>query len=152
MFLLCHLLRCLLQVMDCCQVVTSMFFLHFVCTYSIITSVRILILNHGFFQCLTGISGFINRRRISFYLYTCIDQCKVRLCMRLLALYDIINPSLFFFAGKGCVGHSFAYVAHFVFCIFERCLESTRAQRAAVASRCAPNLASSHPSPLTVFL
>jgi hypothetical protein len=57
------------------------------------------------------------------------------------------------FGGLECVGHSFAYVAHFIF------LRDTwiRTQRAAVASRCAthlsnfanhlPNLAKlSHPS------
>ncbi len=29
-----------------------------------------------------------------------------------------------FFDGLECVSHSFAYVAYFVFCIFERCLDS----------------------------
>jgi hypothetical protein len=63
--------------------------------------------------------------------------------------YITIDTS--FFSGQDCVGHSFAYIAYFVFCIFERCLESTRTQRAAVASRCANNLANNHPSPLTFF-
>ncbi len=57
---------------------------------------------------------------------------------------------IYFFGGLEQVGHSFAYVAHFVF------LRDVwiRTQRAAVASRGAtnlathlPNLACSHPSP-----
>jgi hypothetical protein len=47
--------------MDSCQVVA---FLHFVCTYSIIISVPSLELYNGFFQCLTGISGFIKQAHI----------------------------------------------------------------------------------------
>ncbi len=46
-----------------------------------------------------------------------------------------------FFSGQECVGHSFAFVAHF--CIFERCLDSNP-QGAAVASRCAANNVAAH--------
>jgi hypothetical protein len=41
-----------------------------------------------------------------------------------------------FFGGLECVGHSFAYVAHFVF-MRDAWI---RTQRAVVASRCAANL------------
>ncbi len=46
-----------------------------------------------------------------------------------------------FSGGLGCVGHSFAYVAHFEF-LGDVWIQT---QRAAVASRCATNL--THPSP-----
>jgi hypothetical protein len=78
-----------------------------------------------------------HKRRI---LYTSI----VRLCMSLLALYIHYKAIVYsFLAGKSvlvilCLGRPF--------CIFERCLKSTRTQRAAEASRRATNLASSHPS------
>jgi hypothetical protein len=53
-----------------------------------------------------------------------------------------ISVTFSFLGGLECVGHSFAYVAHFVF------LRDVwiRTQRAAVASRRATNLAC-HPSP-----
>jgi hypothetical protein len=49
---------------------------------------------------------------------------------------------VYVFDGLECVGHSFAYVAHLVF------LGDVwiRTQRAAVASRCATNLATPSPS------
>ncbi len=55
----------------------------------------------------------------------------------------------FFFGGLECVGHFFAYVAHFVF-LRDVWIQT---QRAAVASRRATNLAThlpklSHPTPL----
>jgi hypothetical protein len=48
---------------------------------------------------------------------------------------------VYFLGGLECVGHSFAYVAHFVF--FGDVW--IRTQRAAVASRCATNLATHLP-------
>jgi hypothetical protein len=65
-----------------------------------------------------------------------------------------------FFCGLECAGHSFAHVAHFAY-LRDVCF---RTQRAAVASRCATNLATfslnlathlpqlSHPSPKRVYL
>ncbi len=47
---------------------------------------------------------------------------------------------VYFFGGLECFGHSFAYVAHFVF------LRDVWTQRAAVASRCATNLATHLPN------
>ncbi len=58
------------------------------------------------------------------------------------SLGDLHNIFIFYFVGGlECVGHSFAYVAHFVF------LGDVwiRTQRAAVASRCAINLATHLP-------
>ena len=49
---------------------------------------------------------------------------------------------VYFFGGLECVGHSFAYVAHFVF-MKDVCI---RTQRAAVASRLATNLATHLPN------
>ncbi len=49
----------------------------------------------------------------------------------------------YYFGGLECVGHSFAYVGHFFY--FERCLDSNPAQRAAVTSKRATNLATHLP-------
>jgi hypothetical protein len=56
-------------------------------------------------------------------------------------LDNIFSFIFYIFGGLECVGHSFAYVAHFVF------LRDVwiRTQRAAVASRCATNLATHLP-------
>jgi hypothetical protein len=51
------------------------------------------------------------------------------------------NFFVFFFGGLECVGHSFTYVAHFVFLRDVR----IRTQRAAVASRRVTNLATHLP-------
>ncbi len=57
--------------------------------------------------------------------------------LSLVLLTPVINLFVYFFGGLECVGHCFAYVAHFVF------LRDAwfRAQRAAVTSRRATNLA-----------
>ncbi len=55
---------------------------------------------------------------------------------------------LLFFGGLKCVGHSFAYVAYFVF--FKDVM--IRTQRAAVASRCATNLATYLSTQPPIFL
>jgi hypothetical protein len=54
----------------------------------------------------------------------------------------------YFFVGLECVGHSFAYVAHFAFLgdIWIRTLN------AAVASRCATKLATHHPNSLILLI
>jgi hypothetical protein len=72
------------------------------------------------------------------------------LCNILKNLYTLVF-FVYFFGGLECVGHSFAYIAHFLFLgdIW------IRTQRATIASRCATNLAthrhtnlaSGHPSP-----
>jgi hypothetical protein len=51
--------------------------------------------------------------------------------------FVIYHVFVYFFYGLECVGHSFAYVAHFI-CLKDVCI---RTQRAAVASRRATNLA-----------
>jgi hypothetical protein len=56
------------------------------------------------------------------------------------------NYLYYFFGGLECVGHFFAYVAHFVF-LRNVCI---RTQRAAVASKRATNLATHLPDPNVV--
>ncbi len=53
-----------------------------------------------------------------------------------------------FLCGLECVSHSFAYVDHFVF-LGDICI---RTQRAAIASRCATNLATNLPSYVSPIL
>jgi hypothetical protein len=60
--------------------------------------------------------------------------------------FIIVHIISFFLAGQ-CVGHSFAYVPHFIF-LGNVCI---RTQRAAVASRCATNLVT-HLPPLATHL
>ncbi len=63
-------------------------------------------------------------------------------CSTFLSVDNWLNLSTTFFGGLECVGHSFAYVAHFVF------LGDVwiRTQRAAVASKGASNLATHLPT------
>jgi hypothetical protein len=78
-----------------------------------------------------------NRVRLnSIFFKFALKRAKVILYLICLILAFFIL-SVYFFGGLECVGHSFANVAYFVF------LGDVwiRTQRAAVASRCAANLA-----------
>ncbi len=86
------------------------------------------------------VSFFLRATKCLFFFYLSSQNRKIGLFIfsKIKILLDIWIYSIFciFFGRLKCVGHSFAYVAHFLFLRYVW----IRTQRAAVASRCATNL------------